>query len=56
MSKILITGSINTDMVVRTQHIPKPGETILGNYFLLQEVARAPTRLSLQQDSAERCK
>lgn len=35
MSKILITGSINTDMVVRTQHIPRPGETILGNYFFI---------------------
>lgn len=35
MSNILVTGSINTDMVVRTQHIPRPGETILGNYFFI---------------------
>ncbi|MCF0163793.1 MAG: ribokinase, partial [Bacteroidales bacterium] len=28
--KILIVGSSNTDLVVKTDHIPAPGETILG--------------------------
>ena len=35
MSKIIIVGSINTDMVVRTAHIPAPGETILGRSFFI---------------------
>lgn len=35
MSKIVVVGSINTDMVVRTAHIPAPGETILGSSFFI---------------------
>ncbi len=35
MNKIVVIGSINTDMVVRTNHIPAPGETILGNSFFI---------------------
>lgn len=31
--KILVVGSANVDMVVRTPHIPRPGETILGGDF-----------------------
>ncbi len=30
---ILVIGSMNVDMVVKTQHIPKPGETLLGGVF-----------------------
>ena len=33
--KILIVGSSNTDMVVKTSHIPIPGETILGGAFMM---------------------
>lgn len=32
--RILVVGSSNTDMVVRVDHIPRPGETILGRDFL----------------------
>ena len=35
MSKILIIGSSNTDLVVKTDHIPEPGETILGDNFMI---------------------
>ena len=31
--KIVIVGSINTDMIVKVPRIPKPGETILGGKF-----------------------
>jgi ribokinase len=31
--KILVVGSANTDMVVRSPSLPKPGETILGGKF-----------------------
>lgn len=33
--KIIVIGSSNTDMVVRTARLPKPGETLLGGMFLM---------------------
>lgn len=33
--KILIIGSSNTDMVVKTKEFPKPGETVLGGTFMM---------------------
>jgi len=33
--KILVVGSSNTDMVIKTHHFPAPGETILGGRFLM---------------------
>ena len=35
MKRILVIGSSNTDMVIKTKKIPAPGETILGGTFLL---------------------
>ena len=35
MSKIVVIGSSNTDMVIKSQHLPAPGETILGGKFLM---------------------
>jgi ribokinase len=37
MSKpsIVVIGSSNTDMVIKTDHLPGPGETILGGTFLM---------------------
>lgn len=35
MSRILVIGSSNTDMVIKTEHLPLPGETILGGKFLM---------------------
>ncbi|TEU01790.1 MAG: ribokinase, partial [Dehalococcoidia bacterium] len=35
MPKIVVVGSSNTDMVVKTPHIPAPGETVLGGEFLM---------------------
>ena len=34
-SSILVIGSSNTDMVVKTTHLPAPGETILGGSFIM---------------------
>ena len=34
-NKIMVIGSTNMDMVVRTNHIPVPGETILGGGFFM---------------------
>ena len=35
ISKILVIGSSNTDMVVKTNRIPCPGETIIGGTFIM---------------------
>jgi ribokinase len=32
---IIIIGSMNMDMMVRTDHIPRPGETVMGRDFLM---------------------
>tara|TARA_Y100000389_G_C17468394_1_gene527881 strand:- start:4966 stop:5895 length:930 start_codon:yes stop_codon:yes gene_type:complete len=34
MSKLVVVGSSNTDMIIQVPHIPVPGETILGDTFL----------------------
>ena len=34
-AKIFVIGSTNTDMVVRSERIPMPGETVTGGTFLL---------------------
>ncbi len=35
MNKIIVVGSSNMDMVVKTDRLPRPGETILGGSFLM---------------------
>ena len=35
MKKIIVIGSSNTDMVVRSEHLPRPGETVLGGGFMM---------------------
>ncbi|MEG1403206.1 ribokinase [Bacteroides sp.] len=37
MKKIIVIGSSNIDMVVKTSHLPAPGETILGGEFLMNQ-------------------
>ena len=37
MKKIIVIGSSNRDMVVRTSHLPAPGETILGGEFFMNQ-------------------
>lgn len=34
-SKIIVIGSSNMDMVLKSKHIPKPGETVLGGTFFM---------------------
>jgi ribokinase len=35
--KIIVIGSCNTDMVIRTQKMPQPGETVLGGEFMINQ-------------------
>ena len=34
--KIVVIGSSNTDMVIKSDRLPKPGETILGGNFYMK--------------------
>ncbi|MDR1347256.1 MAG: ribokinase [Prevotellaceae bacterium] len=33
--KILVVGSSNTDMVIKTKYLPRPGETVIGGTFFM---------------------
>ena len=46
MKKVVVIGSSNTDMVVKSARIPVPGETILGGRFMMNPGGKEPTRLS----------
>jgi len=35
MNRILVIGSSNTDMVIKTDNLPAPGETVLGGTFFM---------------------
>ena len=35
MSKIIVIGSSNTDMVVRSEHLPRTSESVLGGDFMM---------------------
>jgi ribokinase len=35
MKRILVIGSSNTDMVIKTDNLPSPGETVLGGTFFM---------------------
>jgi len=35
MNRILVAGSSNTDMVIKTDKFPEPGETVLGGTFFM---------------------
>ena len=34
-NKLVVIGSSNTDMVVKSEHLPAPGETVLGGQFIM---------------------
>jgi ribokinase len=34
MPKIVVVGSANTDMLIRSAHLPQPGETVMGGEFM----------------------
>ena len=37
-ARIVVVGSVNTDMVVKSERIPAPGETVTGGQFFLKDV------------------
>ena len=42
--KIVVVGSSNTDMILQMDHIPRPGETILGGEFSMAAGGKGLTR------------
>ena len=36
-NRIIVVGSCNTDMVIRVEHLPLPGETIIGHDFITNQ-------------------
>ncbi|MFC3199312.1 ribokinase [Parapedobacter deserti] len=47
-NKIIVVGSMNMDMVVKTSHIPQPGETVLGGSFLMNPGGKGANQESSQ--------
>ena len=45
MNRILVIGSSNTDMVIKTEKLPAPGETVLGGTFFMNPGVKELTRL-----------
>ena len=37
MKKVVVIGSCNTDMVIKVDHLPLPGETIIGHDFMTNQ-------------------
>ena len=52
--RVLVVGSVNVDLVVPTERLPPPGETVLGGTFERFHGARAATRPSPRPGSAAR--
>ena len=46
MGKIVVIGSANTDLVVKTDRMPSPGETILGGSFMMSGGGKGAIRPS----------
>ena len=54
MSRIIVIGSSNTDMVIKTQKLPAPGETILGGTFLMNPGGKGANQAVAAADLVER--
>lgn len=42
--KILVIGSTNTDLVIKTERLPEPGETITGGVFETFAGGKSPNK------------
>lgn len=52
MPDVVVLGSLNMDLVVRTERMPRPGETVMGERFVTVPGVRAPTRRPPRRASA----
>lgn len=44
MEKIMVIGSSNTDLLIKTNRIPDPGETVLGGTFMMNAGGKGANR------------
>jgi len=51
MKKILILGSSNTDMTVKTPTLPAPGETVLGGVFTMSAGGKGANEVISESES-----
>ena len=48
MSKnIIVIGSCNTDMVIKADRLPVPGETVMGGSFMMNPGGKGADRKSV---------
>ena len=50
MAEIVVIGSTNTDMVVKTAYLPKPGETLLGGEFFMNPGGKGANWVARHQE------
>lgn len=43
-AKVVVVGSLNMDLVVRAQRLPRAGETLPGERFFTVPGGKGPTR------------
>ena len=59
MGKVVVVGSFNMDLAVKSENLPKPGETILGGEFFTgcggKGANQAVAAARLQRPPASRC-
>lgn len=51
---ILVVGSSNTDMVIKTNHLPRPGETVLGGTFFMNPGGKGANQAVALRDWEEK--
>lgn len=44
--RIVVVGSVNADMVVKSQRLPAPGETVIGGQFVMRRGVKEPIKRS----------
>jgi len=54
--EILVVGSVNMDLVVRTPHMPAPGETVLGDGFVTSPGGKGANQAVAAARLGARCK
>jgi len=55
-TKILVVGSVNMDLVVRSPHMPAPGETVLGEGFVTSPGGKGANQAVAAARLAARCR
>ena len=55
-NNILVVGSSNTDMMIKTEHLPRPGETVLGGSFFMNPGGKGANQRSEERRVGKECR